>query len=247
MMGGHGAKVLGEMLFGKNKPPDECVFKNDTQYNVRVLADPTRDLPPGHSETVSVSHDSSVKLVLQVSETDVRYKFFGNNKDDAYMNFDGETKMISVIFKDALKAIQDENKIVIHSIDFKHIGDLPANVKVSTHESYSVTDMHTTKDTDTNSFTATFEASAGLTLPSGPTASAKTTAAATLSRIVEKMSSSTFEYKMEQTVDWEPANEHRKIWALTIMGSNNFIYINKKFTFAQEKKPEDPNWEETVF
>ena len=111
-----------------------------------------------------------------------------------------------------------EPKIGIISIDWMLIGSLPAGHTTSKEITVGVIHMDSKKETNSKTFTNTFEVSSSYPFPNGATASAKASTSLALSRIVETMSSTTMTYKEIYTETWKASNKNRNIWGLTVKG-----------------------------
>ena len=106
----------------------------------------------------------------------------------------------------------------VFSIGWQQIGTLPAGRTTSTVIKVGVTQKDSKKETNSTSFTNTFEVSASYTFPVGATAEAKNSTALALSQIVETMSSTTITYQEEYEENWEVSDKDQKVWGLTMEG-----------------------------
>jgi len=136
--------------------------------------------------------------------------------------------------------------ITITSIGWKLLGTLPANCETSEEIKVSVIQMDGNTETNSKSFTNTFEISASYGAPVGPNAEAKNTTDLALSQIKERMNSKTFTYQKTSEKKWIASNKNQMIWGLTVQGECGFQYVSEKFCLAQDDKPKELNLADIV-
>merc|ERR1712106_983792 len=106
--------------------------------------------------------------------------------------------------------------------------------------------MDSKKETDSTTFTNTFEGSASYGFPIGATVEAKAAMALELSRVAETMSSTTMTYQEKYEETWEASDKDQQVWGLTMQGESGFTYVNKKFLRTGDKKPDELNLADIV-
>jgi len=146
-------------------------------------------------------------------------------------------------------------KIFITSIGWKQIGTIPAGHTTTKEITVGVTQMDSKKETDSTTFTNTFEVSASYGFPIGATVEAKAAMSLELSRVAETMSSTTMTYQEKYEETWEASDKDQQVWGLTMQGhrgltmqgENGFTYVNKKFLRTGDKKPDELNLADIVW